>query len=300
MFARVMPLLALAAAAACAPVPSEIRIPVDAAVTGRALASACEGRDGWSDAAPPARIFGNVHYVGTCGISALLITSDDGHILIDGATAEAAPGIAANIRRLGFRPQDVRTILNSHEHVDHAGGIAALKRLTGAQVAARGEARAGLESGRTDPADPQFGTIADFEGARVDRIIADGETLRVGGLVLTAHATQGHTGGGTSWTWRSCAGADCRDFVYADSLSAVGPDSYRFADHPARIAPFRATFAKVGALPCDVLITPHPSASNLFARIAGEAPLRDANACRAYAEGARRRLDERLARERGR
>lgn len=299
MFARLAVLLGLFAIAGCAAEQRPIRIPVDA-TPSPSLVTACQGRDGWSDAAPPARIFGDVYYVGTCGITALLIVGDRGHILIDGATAEAAPGIAANIRRLGFRPQDVRTILNSHEHVDHAGGIAELKRLTGARLVARAEARAGLESGRTDPTDPQFGTIGDFEGARVDRIIADGETLRVGRLVLTAQATPGHTQGGTSWTWRSCAGMDCRAFAYADSLSAVGPDSYRFADHHERVAPFRATFARVAALPCDVLITPHPSASNLFARIAGEAPLRDANACRAYAGTARRRLDERLAREGGR
>lgn len=299
MFARLPGLLGLALIAGCAVEQRPIRIPVDA-TPAPSLATACHDRDGWSDAAPPARIFGDVYYVGTCGITALLIVGDRGHVLIDGATAEAAPAIAANIRRLGFRPQDVRYILNSHEHIDHAGGLAELKRLTGAQLVARAEAREGLETGRTDPADPQYGTIPDFEGARVDRVIADGETLRVGRLVLTARATPGHTNGGTSWTWRSCNGADCRGFVYADSLTAVGPDSYRFADYPARAAPFRATFAKVAALPCDVLITPHPGASNLFARIAGEAPLRDANACRAYAEAGRRRLDERLAHEGGR
>ena len=296
MFARLAGLLGLLAIAGCSAEDRPIRIPVDAA-PAPSLVDACQGRDGWSDAAPPARIFGDVYYVGTCGITALLIVGDRGHVLIDGATAEAAPGIAANIRRLGFRPQDVRYILNSHEHVDPAGGLAELKRLTGAQLVARAEARAGLQTGRTDPADPQFGTIPDFEGARVDRVIADGETLRVGRLVLTARATPGHTIGGTSWTWRSCVGAECRDFLYADSLTAVGPDAYRFADHPDRVAPFRTTFATVAAMTCDVLITPHPSASNLFARIAGAAPLRDANACRTYAEAGRRRLDDRLARE---
>ena len=121
MFARLAGLLGLVLVAGCAAEQRPIRIPVDA-VPVPSLVDACQGRDGWSDAAPPARIFGDVYYVGTCGITALLIVGDRGHILIDGATAEAAPGIAANIRRLGFRPQDVRYLLNSHEHVDHAGG----------------------------------------------------------------------------------------------------------------------------------------------------------------------------------
>ncbi len=266
---------------------------------GTALAEACAGRDGWSERAPPAAIFGNVHHVGTCGITVLLVTGADGHILIDGATAEAAPGILDNIRTLGFRPRDVRLILSSHEHVDHVGGFAALKRATGAHVVSRAPARAVLETGEAEPDDPQAGTIPGFPGVKVNAVVADGETLRVGRLAVTAHATPGHTAGGTSWSFEACAPA-CRRVVYADSLTAVGPDSYRFSDHPALVATFRATFDKVAGLPCDILLTPHPGASNLFARIAGTAPLVDPNACAAYAAGARRRLDERLAREEAR
>lgn len=272
--------------------------PATPPVGGPQLAAACAGRDGWSDPAPPARIIGNTYYVGTCGISAILIVDPEGHVLVDGATAEAAPLIVASIRRLGFDPRQVRYLLTSHEHVDHAGGLAILKRLTGARLVARAAARAGLESGSTDAADPQVGTISDFEGVAVDRIVADGGTLRIGGVVITAHATPGHTAGGTSWSWRPCARAQaCPTIVYADSLSAVGPDRYRFADHPARVAPFRTTFAKLTALRCDILITPHPSASNLFARLAGQAALGDPGACRAYVETARQRLDARIAGE---
>jgi metallo-beta-lactamase class B len=284
------------ALAGCA--AAQVRAPTAATPPGGSdLAAACAGRDGWSDPAPPARIFANVYYVGTCGIAALLIASPKGHILIDGATAEAAPGIAANIRRLGFDPRAVRILLNSHEHVDHAGGLAALKRLTGARMFARAEARPWLESGTVDAADPQLGTIAAFGGVAVDRTVADGGTVRLGPLALTAHATPGHTAGSTSWSWRACEGRTCRTIVYADSLTAVGPDSYRFADHPALVARFRATFERVAALKCDILVTPHPGASNLFERLAGRAPVEDPKACADYAAGARRRLDERLARE---
>lgn len=299
MFARLATAALLAGLMGCTP---GIRLGSPAAqaqFTGSALAQACEGRDGWSDRAPPAHIFGNVYYVGTCGITALLVTSRQGHILIDGATASAAPGIAANIRSLGFDPRDVRILLNSHEHVDHAGGLAALKRETGAVMLARAEGRRALESGETDPADPQAGTIPSFPGVALERIVADGEVVRLGPLALTAHATHGHTAGSTSWSWRSCQAGECRQIVYADSLTAIGPPTYRFSNQPLLVARFRAAFARIAALDCDILITPHPSASNLFERLAGRAPLQDREACRRYAEGARARLDQRLASETG-
>lgn len=289
-------LTAMLTGCATPPPPVGAAMPATAAA-GPTLAAACQGRDGWSDPAPPARLFGNVHYVGTCGITALLITSPRGHILIDGATGAAAPGIADNIARLGHDPRDVRYLLVSHEHVDHAGGLAALRQVTGARLLARAQARGALESGRPDPADPQAGSLPPFAPVAVDRVVRDGEVVRLGPLALTVHATPGHTAGGTSWTWRSCQGAVCRDLVYADSLTAVAADGYRFTDHPALVATFRATFDRVARLPCDILLTPHPGASNLFPRLAEQAALADAGACRAYADGARRRLDERIARE---
>lgn len=295
MSARAASLGALLFFSACAPAPKPAL--QSGGVDGAALAAACSGRDGWADPAPPARIVGNVHFVGTCGITALLVTSPQGHILIDGGPPAAAPLIAASVRRLGFDPRDVRYLLNSHEHLDHSGGLAELRRLTGAALVARAAARAVLESGTVDSADPQAGAIAGFPAIRVDRVIADGERLRLGPLVLTAHATPGHTDGGTSWSWRVCEAGVCRTIAYVDSLTAVSAESYRFADHPKRVAPFRSTFARVAALDCDILLTPHPAASNLFARMAGQAPLSGRGACAAYAEGARKRLDERLARE---
>lgn len=277
----------LLAAAASAPPPD-----------GAALARACAGRDGWSDAAPPARIHGNAWYVGTCGIAVVLVTGPQGHVLIDGATEQAAPGIAANIERLGFRLRDVKWIVTSHEHVDHVGGVAALQRMTGAKLAVRAPAVPALTSGTTDADDPQAGILDPFPPARIDRRVRDGEVVRVGPLRLTAVATPGHTSGGTSWTWRSCTNGACTRLAYVDSMTPVSRDDYRFTDHPARVAPFRRTFARVRALPCDLLITPHPSASNLFERLSGAAPLIAPGQCRAYAAGAAQRLDKRLADER--
>jgi len=264
-----------------------------------ALVSACEGKDGWNDPAPPVRIHGETYYVGTCGISAILITGPRGHVLIDGTTERAAPLIAASIERLGFRMRDVRLILNSHEHHDHAGGIAALQRLSGGSVRVREAARATFASGRPVAGDPQYGILQPFPGVTVGRALRDGEIVSVGPIRITAHATPGHSPGGTSWSWRSCEGRVCHDIVYADSISAIGAEGYRFSDHPAYVATFRRSLARIGGLPCDLLLTPHPSASRLLERLAS-GRLTDAAACRDYAAGGVARLDARLAREAGR
>ncbi len=292
MFARMAAAAITVAIAGCAPLP-----PIDQQAARAALADSCATRDGWSDPAPPATIFANVHYVGTCGITVLLVTSAQGHILIDGATAEAVPSILANIRTLGFDPADVEIIIGSHEHVDHMGGFAALKAATGARVLVSAAAKPVTESGRVDPADPQAGILPDMQRVTIDDVIEDGQVIRVGKVSLTAVATPGHTSGGTSWQWRSCAGARCATIVYADSLSAVSAPAYRFTDHPERVAPFRATFARVASLECDILMTPHPSSSDLFARIRGTMPLVDRTACRRLADTMRKRLDDRLASE---
>ena len=110
-------------------------------------------------------------------------------------------------------------------------------------------------------------------------------------------ATPGHTPGALSWHWVSCDGGVCRSIVYADSLSPVSRDDYRFSDHPDYLRAYRASIAKIAALDCDILLTPHPSASNMAARFAGRAPLENPNACREYAADLSKRLDERLAKE---
>ena len=268
-----------------------------AAADPAALAAACRGRDGWADPVPPARIAENLYAVGTCGITVLLVTTPEGAVLIDAGPAEAAPLVAANIERLGVRLRDVRFILGGHEHFDHAGGFAELQRRTGATLIVRDAARASIETGTADPADPQFASIKSFAPATVGWTVPDGGRVALGGVTFTAVATPGHSPGATSWTWRACDGATCRTIVYADSLSAVSAPGYRFRDHPGEVATLRASIAKVRALPCDLVITPHPGASNLHARLAGQAPLADPTGCRRYADAAGAALDSRLAKE---
>ncbi len=257
---------------------------------GAALARQCAGKEDFSDPAPPARIFGNVWYVGTCTVSVLLLTSPKGHILIDAATEQAAPSILANIRTAGFDPAEIRWIITSHEHFDHVGGLAALQRATGAKIAALGAAAPVLASGEVSAADPQVQEINGFAPVKVNRLLANGDQVRTGPIVLTARATPGHTEGSTSWTWTSCAAANCQKFTYLDSLSAIALGTYRFAQHPERVALFKRTFAAVDNWRCGIVLTPHPGVSTMFERIAGTAPLRTPQGCAPIVQVARERL----------
>jgi metallo-beta-lactamase class B len=252
--------------------------------------------EGWDDRAPPRRIHGNTWYVGTCGLTSLLIVSDQGHVLIDGATEPAGPHIEANIRALGFDPKDVKYLLNSHEHYDHAAGLAHLQKVSGAPVLAREPAVVALRSGRSDRGDPQQLIALPFPAVARVEAIADGDTVRVGTLVLTAHATPGHTPGGTTWTWRSCEDGQCLDIAYTDSVGAMSDKAYRYLEHPDMVAAFRRGLDVLTGLPCDVQIAPHPRVVDLFARLDGKdgKQLVDPLACRRYAEAGRANLEKRL------
>jgi metallo-beta-lactamase class B len=276
------------------------------AATGAHAATndACRPDAKWTEPATPKKIYGNTYFVGTCGLSAILVTSEQGHVLIDGDLEEDAPLIEASIRALGFKLEDIRYILNSHEHSDHAGGIARLARDTHATVAARAPAASALEHGHGDRSDPQFLLGKSFPPVADVRRIADGEAIEVGPIALTAHATPGHTPGSTSWSWDSCEAERCLHIVYADSLMPISDDVFRFSDdaaHPGVLAAFRQSAETIAALPCDILLTPHPDASDLWDRLGGAPtkPLIDADACRRYAASATKRLDERVSKEKG-
>ncbi len=271
----------------------------------------CESCSAWNAPHEPFRVFGNTYYVGVAGLSAVLVTSDHGLILLDGGLPQSAAPIDANIRKLGFRTEDVRLIVNSHAHYDHAGGIAALQRLSGATVAASASGAAAIEGGGPPRDDPQyaFGRAANaFPAVKKVRVVTDGETLKVGDLAITAHLTPGHTPGSTTWTWRSCEGTRCLDVVYADSLTAVSAPGFHFtgdSTHPSIEATFRRSIAVIAELPCDVLLTTHPGAAGMEDKLkrraqgAGSNPFVDSEACRTYAENAAGGLDRRVAEERG-
>lgn len=287
-------LLALSATAACAQAGDPRTRPYPA--------SDCPSCAEWNEPQAPVRIHGNTYYVGTHGLAALLITSPEGHVLIDGALPSSAPLILANIRALGLEPRDIRLILNSHAHFDHSGGLAALQHASGARVAASAASAPVLEAGTSLEGDPQHGALLDFPAVRDVQRFAEGETLRVGPIAVTPHLTPGHTQGGTTWTWRSCDASGCVDIVYADSHSPISADGFRFTDspaYPAAVADFERGFRTLEALPCDILITPHPGGSSLWERLeGGPAKLIDGDACKRYAAAGRERLQRRLGTER--
>ncbi len=261
-------------------------------------APTCKDWDEWDKPAPPYRIHGQTYYVGTCGITALLIVGTDGLVLIDTGTVPGSQVVEANIERLGFSLAQVKALFVSHEHFDHVGGLARLQRLSGATVYTAPAAEPVLRTGRDDPRDPQAGLHDPMEPVTgAIRALADGEVVDVAGLRIGGIATAGHTLGAMSWRWESCDNAQCRTVVYADSLSPVSADNYRFTDHPDYVAMFRRGIARLAATPCDILLTPHPSASDMRAKATGSTPWVDAGACSAYAARASKRLDDRLATE---
>lgn len=262
----------------------------------------------WNAAASPTRLFGNTFYVGTRGLSALLVTSDAGHVLLDAGLPESAAPIMASIRALGFRVEDIRLIVTSHAHHDHVGGVAAIQRVSGAMVAASPASARVLREGSSGPDDPQYGLALAFppvDRARL-RELGDGDTLRAGSILLTAHFTPGHTPGGTSWSWRSCERTECLNLVYADSQTPVSADGFlytRTTTYPAALRDFERGHAVLERLSCDVLLTPHPEASQLWQRLEAQArgttpALRDPEGCRRYVATARQQLARRVARER--
>lgn len=276
-----------------------------AVCTGVALAAAkssCAECAAWNEPHKPFKIYGDTYYVGTAQLSSILIATEFGHVLIDGGLPESAPQIQANIEALGFKLADVKAIMNSHTHPDHAGGIAELQKLSGADVYALRSAQEVLTSGKVDKDDPQ----AARKGPAIPKVsrvwvAQDDQQIGVANVRLRAIATPGHTAGGTSWTWDACEGAKCLRMVYADSLSPVAADKYRFSDHPEVVKQFEGSFARIEALPCDVLLTPHPAQSQMFERLdtgkENTDAIRDTEGCKKYAQGTREALAKRLESE---
>ena len=258
----------------------------------------------WNTPQTPFRIYGNTYYVGSHGLSSVLVASDQGDILIDGALRESAPLIAANIKALGFELQDVKVIVNSHVHHDHAGGIAELQRMTGARVVASPWSAAVLKAGGVDKADPQYGDIRGVDPVANVWTLTFEEPVRVGMLVLTPHSTPGHTPGGTSWTWESCEGDRCLNMVYADSVTPVSAPGFLFTHntaYPNAIGDFEKSDHFLDTVPCDILMTAHPEAADLpvHAQSGNRTAFVDSGGCKRLAAAGRKQLADRIAKEQG-
>lgn len=259
----------------------------------------CSNCERWNMPQEPFRLYGNTWYVGTAGLSSILIETASGLILIDGALPQSAAIIDANIRSAGFDPLQIAAIMVSHAHYDHAGGVAALQRLTGATVYTSVEAAKALRSGELQSDDPQYGygpENTSFAAINNVVVLADRETVTIDGVDVTAVYTPGHTPGSVSWSWESCVLGTCYDVVYADSLTAVSAEGYRFSAGPAANQIIESA-GVIAELNCDILLSPHPfffgMQDKLEKRDEGN-PFVNNVACMIYAESALDWLQQRL------
>ena len=234
---------------------------IDAAENAPLPQIAVNGR--WNAPYEPFRAIGNIYYVGTSAVSSWLITTPKGHILIDGVMAQSVPQIVDNVHKLGFDVRDVKILLNSHAHIDHAGGLAGLQRASGAIMVASAGDRVTLERG-----DIGYGPSAGmhFPPIRVDRVIGDGETVALGGVVLTAHLTPGHTQGCTSWTVGVTGDDGQKHTAFFHCSATVAGQSLVPESWPGMVAAYRATFAKVRTMHADVFLANHDNFFDLEAK----------------------------------
>jgi len=262
----------------------------------------------WLTPQKPVNIFGNFYLIGFGGLNVGLIRTDAGLILIDGALPQAVPAIEANIRALGFDIGDVKYILSTEPHYDHASGFAALQRDSGATVLAGPMAVPVLKRGASGSEDPQMGWLDKYPGVANVRAMPDGAKIRLGNTIVMARATAGHTPGSTSWSWESCERGVCKTIVFASSLNPVSAPDYSYSDpaHAPLLTAFRRTFAKLRKMPCDVLVSAHPDQSGGDIKLAQlikaptPNPFIDARSCVTYADKFEPLLDAKLAKEKAR
>ena len=206
----------------------------------------------------PFKIIGNIYYVGASDVTSFLITTPAGDILLDGGFDETVPQIRDNVKRLGFDLREVKILLNSHAHFDHAGGLATLKSLTGAKLCVSRADAVLIENG--GHRDYLFGDRRLFKPAKVDRLLDDGDTVELGGTVLTAHLTPGHTRGDTTWTMTVVDAGKKYDVVFVGSTTInPGTKLVGNAAYPNIAADYAKAFRVLKSLHCDVFLAAHGS-----------------------------------------
>jgi len=253
----------------------------------------------WNQPVEPFRIAGNLYYVGASDIASYLVATPEGHILLDGGFVETVPLIRESVKKLGFKIEDVKILLNTHAHYDHAGGLAELKKLTGARLhASEADAPALARGGKGDPL---FGDQLLFPPVQADRLIKDGDTVSLGGSTLTARLTPGHTAGCTTWTMK--AGGLNAVIVCSTSvlpMMKLGAEP----SYPGIAEDYARTFRVLRALPCDLFLAAHASFYNMkdkaerLKKGEGANPFVDPEGYRSYLDRNEKTFRERLATDR--
>ena len=271
-------------------------------LSGPVYSAACAQSDSasraWNHPVAPFRILGNVYYVGASDVTSFLIATSGGLNLLDGGLIETAPQILRNIRTLGFDPQNVRIILNSHAHYDHAGGLAAVKAATGGKLyAGRGDSALLARGGRQDFF---FGDRFPYPAVTVDHAVRDNERVILGADTLVALATPGHTQGCTTWSMTLRASGTGYPTLFVCSLSTPGYPLRDNPPYPGIVEDYRASIRRLQALPCDVLLAPHGVQFELTAKAARlragaqTSPFIDPAGCRAYLDDAAKNIEAQM------
>lgn len=253
----------------------------------------------WNKPVAPFRIAGNLYYIGSNELSSFLITTADGHIVIDTGAAETLPQVLQNIGRLGFRAEDVKLILTSHAHYDHVGGVAAMKRLTRAKVViSSDDARLAARGGKDDP---QFGDSVMFEPFKADRVIRDLEPVRLGDVELTPHLTRGHTKGCTTWSMHVDDGGTQREAIFICSVTAPDYKLVGNAAYPDAIDDYRASFRRLRELKPEIFLAAHGSFFGLMNKkdLLGSAtnPFVDPEGYAAFVDRSEREIEKKIAKQ---
>jgi metallo-beta-lactamase class B len=211
----------------------------------------------WNQPVKPFRIIGNIYYVGASEVSSFLITTPKGHILLDSGFAETVPLIAAGIKQLGFKLEDVKVLINSHAHYDHAAGLAQLKRLTGAQlILSEADSATAAKGGKGDF---QWGDKFTYEPVMADRLLQDKDQVDLGGVTMIARLTPGHTKGCTTWLMKVTEGGKSYDVVFIGSTTAPEYVLVNNPKYPNIVSDYEYTFRLLRSLHCDVFLGPHGS-----------------------------------------
>jgi metallo-beta-lactamase class B len=210
----------------------------------------------WTEPFPPYRVIGNVYYVGSRGLASYLITTPQGNILVNSSLEASVPLIRDSVEKLGFHFKDTKILLISHAHYDHCGGSAAVKELTGAKYMVMDADVPEIESG--GKGNFQYGGVQSYQPAKVDRVLHDGDEVKLGGTVLTAHLTPGHTKGTTTWTMKATEGSKTYNVVIVGSPN-VNP-GYKLVNnslYPQIADDYALMFRVLKSLPCDVFLGAH-------------------------------------------
>jgi metallo-beta-lactamase class B len=226
-------------------------------LTALVLAVTAVGQADWYEPFPAHKVLGNVYYVGSKDLATYLITTPEGHILINSGFARTVPLIQESVESLGFKITEVKILLASHAHADHVAGHALLQKITGAKVYVMRGDEGIIASG----GDGQYlYSTSHWDPCRVDRVLEDRDEVKLGGVTLIARSTPGHTRGCTTWTWRVEDGGKSYDVVVIGSPN-VNP-GFKLVDnkeYPEIASDFAKTFEVLAGLPCDVFLGAHGS-----------------------------------------